>query len=235
MAGELIPSDYTHGYYEFKGLVGGESVDDSGNGYNFTVSGAIDKTSGKFGNGLEFDGLNDIAISAQSRYSDLTDQLGVCGWIQFLRVASGSNAHLFKGTAGGSGQDIALFSLNDSAGHYRVNDSGDSGITPNMSLVAPFFFVLNYDGVDATIHWDDPSVNSSGSPQIGNIRSTADLALGAVTGNAFNSKCRWDQLGIKKTPFTVDEMNFMYNGGAGKLLSAPAVAGRRRRTLTGDC
>ena len=226
MAGELVPGDFTHGYYEFKGQVSNEVVDLSDAGFNFTVSGAVDKTNGKFGNGLEFDGINDVAVSAQARYSDFTDQLGICGWIQFLRAASGSNVYIFKGSAGAAGQDIALFSFNDTAGHYRINDGSDSGVIPNRLLVAPFFFVLNYDGVNATVHWDDPSINSSGAGQVGNIRSTLDLALGAVADNTFNSKCRWDQLCIKNTPFTADEMSFMYNEGAGRLLAA-AAAGRQ--------
>lgn len=233
MAGELVPSDFTHGYYEFKGLVGGESIDDSGKGFNFTVVGATDKTDGKFNNGLEFDGLNDVGSSAQIRYGDFTDQLGICGWLQVLRTATGVDAYLWKGGSGGGGQDITLHGNNSTAVIHVLNNSGASGQSDARGIISPFFFAINYDGANATLFWDDPSINSSSGAKTGNIRNTDDLTIGALPGNILNAKCRWDQLGIRNAPFTTDELAFMYNGGAGRLLTPLAAAGRRRRMLLG--
>lgn len=232
MAGELIPSDFTHGYYEFDGQVSNEIVDLSDAGFNLSVVGAVDVSTGKFSNGLEFDGDNDYASSAQSRFADLTDQLGICGWLQPLRTATGVDAYIWKGRTGGTGQDIVLFGNSDTAGHYRINNGNDSGVTAAMGTADPFFFALNYDGADATIYWDDPSINSSGAFQTGNIRNTSDFYLGGVS-DAIYANCRWSQLGIRNAPFTADEMAFMYNSGVGRLLSEVVEDGtiifRRRR------
>lgn len=223
MAGELIPSDFTHGYYEFKGQVGSEIVDLSDAGFNFTVSGAIDVGTGKFNNGLEFDGVNDQAVSAQVRYADFTDQLGICGWLQLLRTATTTDSYLWKGTGGGTGQDIFIAGVNDQVLHGTVN-STPKVLSASIGIAAPHFFALNYDGANNTIFWDDPGVNSATDVEVGNIRNTGDLVLGAITGNVSNGKCLWSQLGIRNAPFTPDELAFMYNGGVGRLL-AEGVAG----------
>ena len=227
MAGELTPSDFTHGYYEFKGQVGGEIVDLSDAGFNLLVTGAVDVLTGKFGNGLEFDGSNDKAVSAQARYADLTDQLGVFGWLHLLRTSTGVDGYLWKGDNPGTGQDFVLFGINDRRVHARVNNGAPTANTDDRGIADPFFFVLNYDGVNYTIHWADPSVNSNSEARTGNIRDTGDLWLGGTSGLEY-SECRYSQLGIRNAPFTVDEMNFLYNSGAGRLLGTNIVILRRR-------
>jgi hypothetical protein len=224
MAGELVPSDFTHGYYEFAGQVSNEIVDLSDAGFNLAVNGAIDVLTGKFNNGLEFDGINDTATSAQSRFADLTDQLGVCGWIHLLRTATGVDGYVWKGANSSGNQDFVFFGVNDTKGWFRVNDGGTQALTDNMGTVNPFFFAMNYDGVNATVFWDDPGVNSNSISKTGNIRDTGPLNLGSETGNIDNANIRFSQLGIRNAPFTSDELAFMYKGGAGRLLTAAVAA-----------
>lgn len=217
MAGELVPSDFTHGYYDFAGQVGGQILDLSGNGYHFTVNGAIDVSTGKFSNGLLFDGIDDYASSAQTRYADLTNQVGIFIWLKILRTATGVDSYFWKGTSGGTGQDLVLYSNNDTTFHPRVNDGAEFGSTPALGTTNHHLCIFNYDGSDARIYWDE--INNSGSARSGNIRNTNDLVLGAITGNINNGNYIISQFGMRNSPFTADERSYLWNSGAGRLLA----------------
>ncbi len=221
MAGELIPSDFTHGYYEFDGQVGGQILDLSGNGFDLTVVGATDVVTGKFNNGLEHDGTNDFTTGAQANYSDLTDQMGMFLWVKLLRTATAVDGIVLKGNSSSGGQDIFLYQDNDQAGHYRINNFGDSSIR-TLGITDHRLIVLNYDGANAFMSMDNDAL--SGGTQGGNIRNTDKLYIGSLAGGGNNGKIIISQFGMRNDPFTTDEISFLWNSGAGRLLEVPTAS-----------
>ena len=208
MAGELVRSDMTHGYYEFDGQVAGQILDKSSNGLDpITVIGAIDVLGGKFSNGLRFDGVNDTSTIPNTKFADLTNQLGLFFWVKLLRTGTGADGIVMKGTNGGTGQDIFIYQLNDQNCHYRINDGGDSA-NKNLGITDFKLVVANYDGSFAELSIDNGSL--TGTAKTGTLRNTEEVTIGSQQTGIANCSMIISQLGFRNAPFTTDEIAFLW-------------------------
>ncbi|MCK5611363.1 hypothetical protein KAR91_56355 [Candidatus Pacearchaeota archaeon] len=231
MAGGLTPSDFSHGYYEFTGQVSNEIVDLSGAGFNLAVNGATDVSSAPFGNGLSFDGLNDIALSAQARFSDITETMSVVLVVKLLRSATGNDFIYGKGNNLAGGQDFLIYISGNTSPRYRVNNVGDVAIGASLGITSYHLLVFTYDkndtGQQVKISTDGAAFTTF-SRSSGNIRNSDDFGLGGTGNQQQYCNMITAQFGITSNILTQDNVNFLWNGGAFRQLS---VAPTQVKTL----
>jgi len=223
-------------YVSTNGLVGfwpfsGNANDQSGNGYNGTVSGATLDTD-RFGNSnmaYTFDGVNDL-IKLNLQQSNITTY-SISGWFKTsvggpilagrgLQNQTGLTLHIINVPTGGSGQagkamfvaDGAAISVgkttvptyNDNHWHHIVGIfNGSTG------AINPSQFQIYVDNI--LISQTNNNTTGSASTPVSN---STNLLIGAhqlwPNGGIFNGKL--DDIGLWNRALTITEINDLFNG-----------------------
>lgn len=103
--------------YSFNENTGTSVTDATGLGHGGTIAGATWTTSGKFGNALSFDGVNDWVTIADASDLDLTTGMTLEAWV-FPTATSGVREILIKE---GSGVDVYNLYARNGSGRPEVN------------------------------------------------------------------------------------------------------------------
>ena len=130
--------------YGFNETAGTVTADLSGHALNGTVTAAT-WTAGKFGNGLEFNGVNSWVTVADSNWLDLTTGMTLEAWIK-PTVGGGWQTVLMKETA--TGHTFALYS--DGTGGPGAHAQTSADVISNSGVPLPLnvwtHLAATYDG-----------------------------------------------------------------------------------------
>jgi len=112
----------------------GENANDSSpNGYNLTNTGSVSFSSGKFGNGMVFNGSNYLSIANGSCPNlAMTGSRTFCAWIYPTTVTSGANYTIIsKQGSANTYRGYSLYLNNGTVARFEVYPIG--GATPSIS------------------------------------------------------------------------------------------------------
>ena len=166
--------------YGFEEGTGTTVADASGSGNNGTVSGALWSSSGRYGNALAFDGVNDIVTVPDANSLDLTTGLTLEAWV-YPTALSGWRTVLLKEVS--SELAYALYAHDDvprPAGYVRVGSSQSVAGSTALPLNTWTHLALTYDGTTLRLY--------QGGTQIGSRAVTGTIATSSlplrIGGNA---------------------------------------------------
>ena len=101
------------GHWRFDETSGTTAADSSGNGNNGTTSGSPTWVAGKFGNGLNFDGVDDVVNSGSGSTLDDLPAMTLAVWIKADTIGEGGFGRILqKGTGGAGGWRFLLRGTN---------------------------------------------------------------------------------------------------------------------------
>jgi hypothetical protein len=188
--------------YGFEEGSGPLVVDRSGNGNSGTISGAI-RTSGRFGDGLQFDGSGAVVTVAGSPSLDLTSGMTLEAWVYPEAAASDwmdvvyrePDAYYLEGSSPLGGAPAT-------GGTFSATPLFDYG---TLSVGTWSHLAATYDGATLRLYRDGVEVASR--PQSGSIHvSTGDLTIGgdALFGQFWAGKI--DEVRIHDRPLLPAEI-----------------------------
>lgn len=162
--------------YGFEETSGTTVTDASGNSNHGTIKEAVRITTGKYGNALKFDGINDWVTVNDSSSLDLSTDLTLEAWVYPTSLASNGTV-ILKEKSGGAvynlyayeNNNVPLSSFND--GSYRII----SGIQP-LPLNKWTHLVATYDGQYHRLYVDGTEVAKKA--QSGLIQQGGVLRIG---------------------------------------------------------
>ena len=208
-----------------------QSASDLGSAADLQVTGATRSTAGKIGNSLNFDGINDYAVSGTSLsqynyiHESSTGQSTIVFWMKYLS-APGDTEYIFKNspTAGANkgfviltgGSNIYYQADNASTSIFELN-SGSSYI-PDYSNW--YFYVcrsdVNITSGTATVRRNDGnqvSTNRTNAPTTGN--ATQNLIIGANHTPTRFANFNLDETSFWSKIMSAGDETLLYNAGAG--------------------
>ncbi len=205
---------------------GGTATDVSGNGHTGTVNGPA-RVAGRYGQGLSFDGVNDLMTVADSALLDLTTGMTLSAWVR-PTTTSGWRTVLLKEAPGTLA--YSLYSSGDGvrpSGYVRVGGNDSAAIGPTaLSTTAWSYLAVTYDGVTIRLYLNGTQVATQA--RTGAITTSANpLQIG---GN--NVWSEWfsgliDEVRVYNRALTVAEittdMNTPVGGGQPLRPAAPAA------------
>jgi len=188
--------------YAFGEGSGGTTSDSSGNGHTGTISGASWTTSGKYGNALSFDGINDIVTSPDANDLDLTNAMTLEAWVFPTATLTSPAAVIAK-------EHVyflyANLYNNLPHGGVRIGStnylaSGTSPLQPNVWT----HLAVTYDGTIVRLYSNGVQVSTL--PATGSISVSANqLWIGSSVFNEFFPG-RIDQVRIFNRALTLAEI-----------------------------
>jgi hypothetical protein len=173
--------------YGFEEGSGSSIVDSSGNGNLGTISGAVRTASGKYGNGLSFDGTDDIVDVPDSNSLDVTAGITLSAWVKPDGIYSRWQEILYK--RDGTQTRAYELSADSTAGKpTMVLNNGVSlpGFSSPTALLAGQWVHVagTWNGSTAKLYIDGVLVKT-GTLAGPLIASTGVLRLGGVPNNRF--------------------------------------------------
>jgi hypothetical protein len=170
--------------YGFDETAGSTAADTSGRQLHGTVSGAT-WTTGKFGNGLAFNGVDDMVTVPHSDWLDLTTAMTLEAWV-YPTVGGGFRTVMLKETA--DGHTFALYSDGNAApsAHLQADTDVISEGTVPLPLNTWTHLAVTYNGTRLRLFTN--GVLTTNLPVIGvPVTSTGALRIGgnAIWGEHF--------------------------------------------------
>jgi len=221
-----IPTDGLVAWYPFNG----NANDESGNGNNGTVNGAVlttDKDDSE-NSAYSFDGVDDeIRITNSDDFNDLSE-LTISTWVNFSSLPNWQNNEgrsiITKLIPAEANIDLsfALYTEHDEDAlrfDFKTNESSSNNrLTPFSNYLDEntwYNLIITYDGEYGRTYWDGElvSISSATSSQIRNTASQLNI------GGAFSSKTKSfdgkiDDVAIWNRALTEEEIQTIYNQGA---------------------
>jgi GH18 family chitinase len=208
--------------YSFNEGSGNAVTDYSGNGFTGTISGATWTTSGKFGNGLVFNGTNAKVTVSNATLLQLTTGMTLEAWVYPTTVGGGWRDVIMKGA------DDYYLVTNPSGAPATGSDALGSTLSGPSALTANTWTHLaaTYDGTTLRLYMNGTQVVSRS--QTGSMQtSTNPLQVGG--DNAFGQYFagRIDEVRIYNRALTQAEIQSDMNtliGGTTSPPSAPTLS-----------
>ena len=171
------------GAWGFNEASGSTVADASGKGNLGSINGATRTTTGKFGRGVSFDGVNDFVTIADSASLDLARGMTIEAWVNPTST-SGSRTAVFKENRAAGHQSYSLYATASSSKPAAEVATGGSYTTLNSSQTIPAntwtHVAASFDGTTLRIYRNGVQVGSRALS--GSLVSTGDpLKIG---GNA---------------------------------------------------
>lgn len=225
--------------WAFDGTSPSTAVDDSGNGHDGTITGALRDPAGRFGGALAFDGLTDVVIVPWASELDLASGFTLMAWVK-PSAAAGTWSVVFEKAVD------TWFLLADSPSGLPGGGSTIGGSCCPIAYAGSALpvdtwshLVLTYDGAQLEVYVD--GVSEGTQPATGLVETgPTDLRIGNsnYAGQGFagwvDEVRLFDQalspgeiVALKDTP--VPEPGFAAALGAGGLLLGGLGRWRRRR------
>ncbi|MFZ2252675.1 MAG: LamG domain-containing protein, partial [Minisyncoccia bacterium] len=181
---------------------------------NLVNSGATAAASGKIGQSMSFDGVNDYVNAGNGSSSNITGNLTVSAWIK-PQVGSGSQ-HIISKFAGGPACQYLL--TTDSTGTlvYFYTGNGNTGnrAAGNILVNQWSHIVGIWDGIDTKIYINGSFIGNASSPLAPNLSGT-NLYFGMDAGSASPYNGALDDVRIYNRAFSATEVTRLYRLGIG--------------------
>ncbi|MFN3827124.1 MAG: LamG-like jellyroll fold domain-containing protein [Micavibrio sp.] len=212
----VLPSSGLVGYWKFDASSGTAVADSSGNGNHGTMinmDGGTDWVTGRFGNGLDFDGVDDyVNVNAAASINDLTTRT-VCAWVYPRAGGTGTYKHItYKyDSSGQTGWDMYYSgSAQSQGGVGYIEPSGQ--VTNNQwqhfCVTSDGVNLEGYkNGVNTTPGGNDGGWGSAGSD------AAYNLIIGGGTGSDAGDPFYGiiDELRIYNRVLTLEEIQTLAN------------------------
>ncbi len=222
------------GYWSFNEGTSTIAHDFSGNGNNGTLSGSTLPawTSGKFGNGLSFDGSTSyVDIANSSGVADNLSAMTVSAWFKTTNTSGNGQNIVAKDTSVNNGVGWALFTDGGSA-FICLGVSGSvytcAGTTANVADGKWHHAVWTMTGnsfAAQTIYIDGiaQSLSNVSGGTVSSFSNGVDIYIGADAGSASNDQKfngSIDEVRIYNRALTATEVAGLYQSGAAKINSS---------------
>jgi glucose/arabinose dehydrogenase len=166
--------------YNFNEGIGPTVYDQSGNNNNGTINGPIWTASGKYGNALQFDGVNDLVSVPDANSLDLTNGMTLESWIS-PDVSGGFGAIMFKQQPGHEAYAMYVSNgANKPTGHVNIGGEKTAQGPAQLPVNTWTHLAVTYDGSALKLFVNGVQVSST--PVTGNIPITSlPLTIGGDT------------------------------------------------------
>src|SRR4051794_2427229 len=140
--------------YAFSEGTGTVAADKSGNG-NQAVLSNVKWTSGRFGNGVAFNGSSSLAQVAESASLDLSTGMTLSAWVKASSGQTGSHTLVAKTRAGGGFPYGLEVSSGKPQGFARMSSGRSTATGPDALTAGRWVFVaVTYDGSTIRLYRD---------------------------------------------------------------------------------
>jgi small nuclear ribonucleoprotein (snRNP)-like protein len=235
------------GYWNFEEGTGGTTADNCANGFTGTLGTGGNTptwTTGKYGNGLSFDGNDYVNVGSQSGlHFNYTDSFSISGWVNVPSVPT-SGQYQFIAIQTGSDSNYGAFQYSimldgDTTGKLCAV-VGRAGVGNNevcktsvISINTWYHIVGVYDGTYISTYIDGAYVNRVAYSQGGATAPSGDFVIGGSNNNYYlNGKA--DNITVYNYALTpeqvVEDMNRA--GGEWSYTSNPNVDVANNFTIT---
>lgn len=213
----------------------GTRWDRSGNGRHLTLTGAVEQSGGKFGSEINFDGVDDEAVSTTTGFDGLT-AFSCSLWI-LLDTKGNGERFVNKGEGNAATANVNAFSVGldgsaDQKGRFRCY-VGDGTTEGTVTTDAAFptgvrkHMVCTWDGTTMKMYLDNvlQTATASLSGTMPNINDTTyPFTLGMRIFNTTTKDLfmdgQLDEIVLWSRAITEAEISQLYNGGTGREVSA---------------
>lgn len=172
--------------YNFDSVTDSLVVDGSGNGNTGIVKGPT-LTAGRYGNGLKFDGINDLVSVPSNTALALTKNFSIEAWVKPAAISRSSI--IFKEKVGGSVYSLYAYEDSDLAAASFYDGTGDNVVYTNSAIAINkwTYLAVTYDGVSLKMYRNGMPVSSIKATNAVKI-SNGLLQIGGnkVLGEYFN-------------------------------------------------
>lgn len=211
-------------YYNFE--LSGSTISDQGpNGNNLTLVNGPTQTAGKVGFGYNFQASSSQRMFVNSN-SSITgfNELGFACWVNF-NTTTGTQAIVSKYSTVASTSEFVLYTFNGVV-QIGMSSNGSTLLTSNpafytVSTNTWYFMVVNYSkGVGSLDIYTSSGYVGNTTLNVGSVStplftSTNPLTLGASSNGAIYLDGKLDEVVIRKSAFSLEEKNALWNGGNG--------------------
>ena len=166
--------------WRFEEGAGSTAFDSSGNGNTGTIKNGAPWSTGKFGGGLDFDGISQHVVVASSASLERTfTEVSLTAWV-FRRARQGGFRAVLQRSAGTVTEDLLFFGFRDNAYYAKLMTT--PGISTSLTGGSPptdtwIHLAFTYDGASARLYANGDLVASNGLTGTV-VADTTPLAIG---------------------------------------------------------
>ncbi len=197
-----------------------KACDSSGNNNVGTWTNGVASTSGKFGNGTNFDGVNDyVSVPASSIFDN--QRITIASWVYSANFAQ--NGFIFEKTTNGSvdTQYSCFFDSVSSSIYFRTYNS--SGTQNNLTLAWTGLVTNNawnhiaciYDGANKYIYVNGKLATSAAYNQTLITNPAGTSFIGTFGGGGYNFNGKIDDVRIYNRALSPSEVTRLYDWAPG--------------------